>query len=543
MNNKNNLGTVVAAIVMLVAFFLLPLFSPAGSERELGMLSIVSDVMPTTMIGVLLKGSMGCKLCLLLMLFAPVYLLLQAYQDRLPISKAAFPLPIGLTALAPLVLTAILGFYLDGSFMVSGEEEYEMEVMRNMAFFTAAMRVSWAYYFYLAAAVVSAWMGISYGNASLSKTVQKDCAIAVALMSLIIVANSQTVLFSRDKHSIFDFNESGLLTINGMMMGFGWIFVLFCLYIAVSAFRDTKIMEVFRKYLLPVKVSAIVMVILAVLALILSIGFASTGEAVRGPASLSALIIAVGMVLVAFTPTGEQAEAPVQESVANEKKKRRPSWLMTHKKQVGIGIGVVVLVLLLMMLVPKACGSGSSAIDEDIELVEEDTLLVEEVDELSVDAADSPSFVLDKGELGPIAIGKAYTELPRSVEGLYDSFKYKSETHEDDMDGEWTEEYVVFYKDGKEVFTTSVDGKKITSVTLLKNATYVKTADGYYIGYDARKLFQDKKMEWGTYYMGEVFASKDGYTYFVGSDEVNTEIPEKASDFKATATLSKIVYM
>jgi hypothetical protein len=163
--------------------------------------------------------------------------------------------------------------------------------------------------------------------------------------------------------------------------------------------------------------------------------------------------------------------------------------------------------------------------------------------ELSAPATQSPSFVLDKGILGPIAIGKAYTDLPQSVEGLYDTFKYKIETHEDDMDGEWTEEYVMFYNDGKEIFSTGIDGKKITSVTLLKNATNIKTADGYYVGYDARRLFQEKKMDWETYYMGEVFACKDGYTYFVSSDVVNTEIPEKTSDFKSNATLSKIVYM
>ena len=157
-------------------------------------------------------------------------------------------------------------------------------------------------------------------------------------------------------------------------------------------------------------------------------------------------------------------------------------------------------------------------------------------------AAPSQTFVLDKGKLGPVAIGKAYTDLPQSVEGLYDSFKYKSKTRAD-MDGEWTEEYVMFYRKGKEIFSTGVDDKKITSITLLKNATNIKTADGYCIGYNARKLFQEKKMDWETYYMGEVFASKDGYTYFVNDDGVTTDVPEKASDFKDGATLSKIVYM
>ncbi|MGN1263353.1 MAG: hypothetical protein ACI4TW_04890 [Prevotella sp.] len=539
MNQKNYLGTVVAAIVMLVAFFLLPLFSPSTSEMGLGMLNMVLDRIPTTMVGMLLAGSMGSKLCLLLMLLSPVYLLLHAYQDRLPIPKAAFPLPFGLAALFPFILAVFLGFYLDGSFMFNGDTEDNMETIRGMAYFTAATKVGWAYYIYLAAALVSAWTSISNGNDFQSIAVRKGCAIAVAALALIIVANSQSVLISNDRHTIFKFNDYYQLTTNGMMMGFGWIFVLFCLYIAVSAFRDIKALESYRKLLLPVKVSGIVILIFAILVLIVSFGFASTGDDMRGPASLSILIIAVGMVILASTPTGEKKAAPLQDTVATDKKERKPSWLAANKKKVGIGLSIALVILLLVVLIPKACRSGS-AIDEDIELVEPDTVTAEEIDEPTDTGVESPSFVLDKGTLGPIAIGKLYTDLPQNVEGLYDCFGYKSETHEDEMDGDWTEEYVMFYKDGKEVFSTGIDGKKIISVTLLNNA--IKTADGYHVGYNARKLFQEKPMQWENYYMGEVFASKNGYTYFVSSDDLNAEIPEKVSDFKADATVSKIVY-
>lgn len=532
MNNKKNLNVIIiAAAVMLVAFFLLPLFSPRGSESEMGLLSLVLEKMPTTMIAALFKGSMGSMLCLLLMLFAPVYLLLQAYQDRLPIPKTAFPLPIGMAALVPLVLAVFFGTYLDGSFMGGGEPENEMETMRSMAFFMAAVKVGWAYYLYLAAAVVLVWMGISYDNGSQPKSLQKNWAIAAAALLLIIVANSQMALFSTDRHSIFG---EGQLTINSMMMGFGWLFTIVCLYIVVSAFRETKMMEGFRKYLLPVKVSAIVVAIVAVLVLILCIGFASTGDAMRGPASLSALIIAVGMVLLAFTPTGD---SPVQESAVTKKKENRPSWLMANKKQVGIGLGILVVVFLLFMLL-KSCGSSSSAVDEDIELVDEEEIMLEEESEDEL----SQTFVLDKGKLGPIEIGMSYTDLPSAVEELYNRFEYKSVTHEDDMDGEWTEEYLQFYKDNKEVFTTGVIGKKITSFTLLGNASYIRTADGFFVGYNAREFFQSTKLDWETYYMGEAFASMNGYTYYVNSDDLTTDVPAKVSDFKANATLSKIVY-
>ena len=158
------------------------------------------------------------------------------------------------------------------------------------------------------------------------------------------------------------------------------------------------------------------------------------------------------------------------------------------------------------------------------------------------DAVQSRSFVLDKGKLGPIKIGMPYADLPASEDGLYDKFELKSETHAD-MDGEWTEEFLQFYKNGKKVFTTGVDGKLITSFCLRKNSSYIKTADGIHVGYNARDLFQEKKMEWETYYEGEVFASKDGYTYYVDSNELTTDVPAKASDFNSTATVSGIVYI
>lgn len=152
------------------------------------------------------------------------------------------------------------------------------------------------------------------------------------------------------------------------------------------------------------------------------------------------------------------------------------------------------------------------------------------------------AFTLNGGKLGPIEIGKDYTTIPASVAGLYDKYERKSETHED-MDGEWTEEFLQFYKESKKVFTTGIEGKKITSFNLTQHSGYIQTAEGIHVGYNARELFQKKAMEWGTYYEGEAFASKDGYTYYVSSDELTTDVPSKAADFKPTATVTRIVYV
>ena len=164
----------------------------------------------------------------------------------------------------------------------------------------------------------------------------------------------------------------------------------------------------------------------------------------------------------------------------------------------------------------------------------------EVVDEVIQEVKD---YALDNGKLGPVEIGKNIADLPEAVEGLYDKSEHKKEVHESDMEDDWTEEYYIFTKDGKEVFRTDVEGKKIVSVVLLEGASSIKTSDGFYVGCSAQELFKAKKMQWENYFEGNVFATSGHYTYLVNSDDlVNTDIPEKASDFKSTAKVIRIIY-
>lgn len=153
------------------------------------------------------------------------------------------------------------------------------------------------------------------------------------------------------------------------------------------------------------------------------------------------------------------------------------------------------------------------------------------------------AIIFENGKLGPVEVGKALSNLPQSVDGLYDKYNHKKEEHEDEMDGAWTEEYYMFIKDGKEVFRANIYEGKVNSVRLLSGASFIKTPDGFYVGYSARKLFSQKRMEWGTYYEGETFATSDHFTYYVNSDDlIQTDIPQKADHFKADAKISGIVY-
>lgn len=152
------------------------------------------------------------------------------------------------------------------------------------------------------------------------------------------------------------------------------------------------------------------------------------------------------------------------------------------------------------------------------------------------------AFVLDKGKLGPIEMGKARASLPEKEEGLYDSFRYKKETMSD-MDGEWEEELLYFNKGGKDIVSARLEGGKIAAISLLEGSEFITTPDGFHVGYNARELFNKLKVEWETYFEGYAFASKGGYTYYVDSRDVpDNDLPQKATDLRADAPVVKIVY-
>lgn len=158
-------------------------------------------------------------------------------------------------------------------------------------------------------------------------------------------------------------------------------------------------------------------------------------------------------------------------------------------------------------------------------------------------AQSNKTFVLENGKLGPLFIGQRSAAIPKSAPGLYDKRTYKKQTMED-MDGEWTEEYYQFFKGGKKVFRCYINNKKISSFVLEVGSSYIKTPEGFYVGYSGRELFQKKRMEWNTYYEGEVFASSNNFTYYLRSDDIiGNDFPTKLSEIKQSAKISKIVYI
>ena len=153
------------------------------------------------------------------------------------------------------------------------------------------------------------------------------------------------------------------------------------------------------------------------------------------------------------------------------------------------------------------------------------------------------TFTLGNGTLGPLRIGQAVVSLPKSVTGLYDSYKYTKEDFEDEMDGDYTVELCHFYKAGREIFQAGVEEKKVVSFLLMKGSEFIKTSDGFYVGYNARKLFQKLSVEWETYFEGEVFATCKNFTYYLPyEDLIGVDYPTKIEHIKPNAVISRIVY-
>jgi len=154
----------------------------------------------------------------------------------------------------------------------------------------------------------------------------------------------------------------------------------------------------------------------------------------------------------------------------------------------------------------------------------------------------SSSFVLGNRKLGPLSLGQTVASLPKSVAGLYDSYKVVKE-QKGDMDGTWTETWCNFSKGGKVIFKAFIESNKIQSFSLEEGSSFIKTTEGYYVGSNARELFSKKPMTWENWFVGTAFARSGQFEFHIADEDLNnTDIPTKASDVKPSGKISRIVY-
>ena len=150
-------------------------------------------------------------------------------------------------------------------------------------------------------------------------------------------------------------------------------------------------------------------------------------------------------------------------------------------------------------------------------------------------------FNFNKKKLGPIEVGRPISNLPASFPGLYDKFRHKKELHEDEMDGEWLEENYTFSKDGKDIFMAIIYEDKVSSIRLLKDATFISTPDGISVGSSAREVFNKIRADWSTYYEGTAFATKGNFTYHISMDDlIRADVPHNTEQIKPDAKICMI---
>ena len=166
------------------------------------------------------------------------------------------------------------------------------------------------------------------------------------------------------------------------------------------------------------------------------------------------------------------------------------------------------------------------------------------------------TYYVEDGKLGPVRVGMSYTDLPKSEPCLYDKFEYKKELIENEMEGDYEVESCTFFNDGKEYFSAELEEGKVTSIVLDENSKDLRTIEDYHVGYDLLNLYQTwvrgssgypvvkdirESLNWENYYEGEVFVTIGRYTFYVPSDKTYKEFPRTRHDFKAGATISRIV--
>lgn len=157
-------------------------------------------------------------------------------------------------------------------------------------------------------------------------------------------------------------------------------------------------------------------------------------------------------------------------------------------------------------------------------------------------AAATQSFILQNGTLGPVKKGMAIGSLPKQYQGLYDKITRDKEYYND----EDYDEYLLFTKNGKEIFRAFLDGNKIGSICLLSgSSSFIKTPEGIYVGYSAQKLNREKKLEW-EYDLDSVYAwaKSNGYTYHVSNEDIITDDMNETivRGFKTGAKICEIVH-
>ena len=368
--NNRNILCVFASIVMLVAFFFLPLFSFSGWGEEFSY----------SMGGALIGGKEPLWICLLLII--PIYLIADSFRNIVPASNVVFQLPNSLISVLPLIFIVLLGNSLSGGSPVTETEGGGTFI--NLG--AIGDHTGLGYYVYLAAAVFAAMTGRFENKGKVCLDDQKAVVMVVMVMTLCMMINSQLALFSMDRHTIFDFDEYGRLTLYGMAKGFGWIVYIILIYAVVATFKHKEVLTPARQFLISPKVTTIIITVIAVAALTLCILFAVTErDADMGPAGITFFLISLGLSIVAsrnpVEPSDAEQETIEKQGIVQKKEnkivpllKKCCSWISANSKKLGIAACALVVLYFVAWgvssLLKNTTGPGGTTALMDLKIPE-----------------------------------------------------------------------------------------------------------------------------------------------------------------------------
>lgn len=138
--------------------------------------------------------------------------------------------------------------------------------------------------------------------------------------------------------------------------------------------------------------------------------------------------------------------------------------------------------------------------------------------------------------------------VPESIPGLYDSFKQKTQTLSD-MDGEWTETFLEFYKNGELVFKSWLENGSIVSIMLCEETgDAISNTLQLHPGSSVKDLIsKEKKLKWTYYFDQYVYAESKDFFYAIPNEYLKAsgetaigQRPLRASDFNNGAHIATI---
>ena len=137
-------------------------------------------------------------------------------------------------------------------------------------------------------------------------------------------------------------------------------------------------------------------------------------------------------------------------------------------------------------------------------------------DEGKSDEANHPTFLMDKGHVGPVNIGPI-DDIPSFVDGLYDKYERTSEIVPEEGNKEM--EVIHFVKDGKLAFKGELQGNEICAFYVYPEASSVSTVLNFHAGDSVSDLTLFKDVFKWSKLNPEIMYCAIGYlSYFVDID-------------------------